>query len=250
VIELVTGSPGAGKSFYAVRLIANSVRKGRVVITNVPLVEGWARQLATAGWNKWRREDRILARQRRYESLVYVSEDFNELLKVRVEGDKEGRADLVLDECHRWMNSRMWDQAEGMNRDEAIRVRSKMVAYFSGHRHYGVNVYLITQDERNIDNQVRWLYEYVTRLKNVKRGFKVLGVPLLPINIFVAVKFWNDKVRTKVGVNVFGLDKSVARLYSTHHLGAVDMPADAIWMPRRDLPALVSGDGAEPEARP
>jgi len=196
--------------------------------------------------------EHIESRRRRFESLVFVSDDLDEILRVRVKGDPdalpqdlEGRADMVLDECHRWLNARMWDSGIGMSKDEATRARLKLVAFFSAHRHYGYNVYLITQNLENIDKQIRTLFEYRVSLKNLRR-VKVLGVPLFPINVFVALRFWNDSLKTKISVTSFGLDKSIASLYSTHVLSArppLPPPLPLV------SPSSASGEG-DPEGSP
>ncbi len=250
MIELITGAPGAGKSFFAVKKILASVEKGRVVVTNVPLREDWAEVIASRGYHKWKGEEHVRERRERFERLVFVSEDLNDLLRVRVEGDSEGRADMVLDECHRWLNARMWDSGLGESREEATRNRLKLVGFFSAHRHYGYDIFLITQDPNNIDRQIRTLFEYLVRLKNLKR-VKVFGIPLLPVNLFVAIRTWNDRVQTKISVSTYGLDKTVARLYSTHAMAVVDMPEDVIMMPRKpgDGGARASHGAVAPRAR-
>jgi zona occludens toxin len=231
VIELITGAPGSGKSYNSVRLIARSVEAGRVVVTNVPLCEDWAERLSCRGWHRYASEQHRLERQRRFEALVYQTDDLQEILRVRVEGTDEGRADMILDECHRWLNSRMWDSLPGLTRDDAIRMRQRLVDFFSAHRHYGYDVYLITQDPENIDKQIRKLFEYHVMLKNLRK-VKLLGVTVFPLNLFVAVRVWNDRERTKVGFTVYGLDKAIADLYHTHSLHGVDWPEDAIIMPK------------------
>lgn len=254
MIELITGSPGSGKSYYAVRKVVDSILRGRVVVTNIPLVPDFAEKLAKRGWHKWSSENHIQQRQLKYESLLYVSENLEDLLRVRVEGTQEGRADMILDECQRLIDSRTWDQGVGMTKDEAILARKMLIDFFSAHRHYGYNVYLLTQDFRNIDARVQRLYEYIVFLKNLRR-VKLLGIPMFPVNIFVAVRYWNDRVKTKISVSSFGLDKGIANLYSTHALREIDMPEDAIIMPRSRQSGSGSdgrpdGASAPPDVRP
>jgi hypothetical protein len=177
---------------------------------------------------------------------LFVSDDIHELLRVRVHGEGEGRADMVLDECQRLIDSRTWDQAVGMSKDEAIMARKALIDFFSAHRHYGYNVYLLTQDFRNIDARVQRLFEYIVFLKNLKR-VRVFGVPIFPMNVFVALRFWHDRVKTKISVTTFGLDKEIANLYSTHALKEVDFPDDVIIMPR-SFGGGASGD--QPAAAP
>ncbi|MFN8131543.1 MAG: zonular occludens toxin domain-containing protein [Solirubrobacteraceae bacterium] len=45
MLVLVTGTPGAGKSYYAVRKMLDAVEGGRYVASNVALVDGWAELL-------------------------------------------------------------------------------------------------------------------------------------------------------------------------------------------------------------
>jgi zona occludens toxin (predicted ATPase) len=231
VITLLTGPPGHGKSYVAVKLVCTAIEGGKPVATNVRLLDGWSLKLARNNWIR-----RVKGREhcervaRRYRSLYYYSEDVTELLRVRYRGEGEGRARLILDECHRWMNSRMWDQALGLSKDEAVKARLAMVDFFSGHRHYGLDVHLITQDELNVDRQLRSLYEYLAKVKNVKRQ-KVLGVPIMPFNLFVMRTVWNDKAKSVVGVTMFRLDKTVANMYDTHALAATDHPENVIWLP-------------------
>src|SRR3954468_24383205 len=125
MIALVTGPPGAGKTYWCVRQIAEALDAGKVVVTNVGLRPDWAERLA--GSNLFRRlipgrRAKVAADYRR---RLHVIADLDELLRVRVKGSKEGRAVAVLDEAHRWMNSRAW-------KDEG---RAPIVAWASAHRH-------------------------------------------------------------------------------------------------------------------
>jgi zona occludens toxin len=229
MLVVITGTPGSGKSYASVRLIAEAVEKGKPVATNVPLREGWEYTLARR--NPLRRgRAGIEARAARYRSMVYVSEDVMDLLRVRLRGEGEGRGVLVLDEAHRALNARKWDAAVGMTRDEAIEARDELIRFFSGHRHYGFDVYILSQDEQNVDKQVRTLGEYLVRLKNVKR-LKPWGIPLVPFNLFIAIWVWNDKAKTIAKRQVYFLNKSIAGMYHTHALQGVDMREDAIWLP-------------------
>jgi zona occludens toxin len=227
VIELITGAPGAGKSYAAVRRIVQSVRENRPVVTNVPLAEGWADKIAKGVFRSKQKEQELAARYRR---LVLIREELPDLLKVRLAGEGEGRGDMVIDESQRWIDSREWDTAVEMSRDEAIRKRQELNRFFQTHRHYGYNVYLITQHEGNLDKRVVRLFEYLTEVKNL-RNVKVLGFRIFPMNLFVAVTVWNDRVHSKCKTAVYGLDKTIAGLYHTHALAAVALGDDELLHP-------------------
>jgi hypothetical protein len=243
VITLFTGNPGHGKSYSSVKLIDESVGKGIPVATNVPLREDWATVMARRRtlFGRWR-PDAVQAKADELARLVFVSNDLSQLLRVRFAGEEEGRGRVVLDEAHRWMNTRAWDQSPGRSRQEAIAERLEVVNYVSAHRHYGADIWLISQSDTNIDSQVRNLYEFHTEIRNFRR-LPLFGA-IFRFNLFLAVTTWNDKARTKAGVSMYGLSKSLARLYHTHSLQEDDWPEDAIVLPRKPGTDLVAPEGA------
>lgn len=252
MIVLVTGSPGAGKSFALTRAIVQGVESGKVVATNVPLRDDWAIQLVRSNvFRRLRGRAYCHHKAREYERRVFVSDDFEQLLRVRLRGDKEARGLLVLDEVHRWANSRTWDadeSGEELTKTEAVARRLELVKWFSAHRHYGWDVWLGTQTEETIDRQIRKLYEYVLICRNLRR-FRVVGVPLSPVNFFLVLWCWNDKARTIMRRQVYPLKKRIASLYATHALHSIDFPAVPIWLPAdgdvSEPPPLASGSGRE-----
>jgi zona occludens toxin len=222
VIYLVQGTPGAGKTYYACRRIDQALAAGKVVVTNVQLADDWADRVARGNpicrWSRRARDRR--ARELRRQLLVI--DDVDELLRVRVAGQGEGRWVAVLDEAAAFLNSRSWNQKD----------RGDLVRWFQRHRHYGADVYLIAQLAHTIDKQVRELFEESVRLKNL-RNFKVMGVRVFPRNRFVAIHTWNTKDQHVLRRESYGLSKRVARLYNTHQLAA-DLAADpdAVVLPR------------------
>jgi zona occludens toxin len=235
-ITLLTGAPGHGKSYRLVREIERAVVKGEPVGTNVPLREDWPEVMAKrhTAFGRWR-PGAVAEKAAEYARQVLVSNDFDELLRVRLHGEGEDRGLLVLDECQRWMNARGWDNALGedgkpIGRVEALQKRLRVINHLSGHRHYGWRVLLATQSEGSIDNQARTLYEFHTETRNLAK------LPFLSIflrkPLFLVVTRWNDRAKTKAGVETYGLSKSLAGLYHTHALQVADWPADPIMLPR------------------
>lgn len=223
MIYLVDGTPGAGKSYYSVCRIVDALAAGKVVVTNVPLSDDWAERAASA--NPMRRLSRRAIRRRaeRYRDRVLVTRSLEEVMRVRVVGAGEGRAVVVLDEAHRWLNSRMWGKDTS---------RADVVEWVSAHRHYGFDIYLISQHIEDIDKQVRNRVEYRVRLRNLKR-VKVAGVRVFPCNFFVAIsELVSARQAPTAGRDYYPLRKRLAGMYATHGLAAEDVPADAIWLPR------------------
>jgi zona occludens toxin len=233
-IFLVTGSPGAGKSYWAVKAIADAVQKGKPVATNIALAPGWALTIAKS--NPFTRlvPGRAKRKAARYERLVFISEDLDELFRIRLQGTKEGRGVMILDEAHKWLNSRTWDQDETgakLSKSEAVAARLKTVRFFSIHRHIGWDVFLIAQTASNLDTQVRDKFEFHVRLRNL-RNFKVMGLKLFPMNFFVAIWVWNDPSKSILRRQGYTLNRRIARIYDTHALAldGVDLES-VIWLP-------------------
>lgn len=222
MITILTGAPGHGKSFTMVKKIDIAMLKGKPVITNVPLREDWARVMVKRHmlFSRWRKiafEDRV----KEYERRMFMSDDIDELTRVRVVGTKEGRAEMLIDESQRKLNIRSY-------RDGG---QKKLVDYVSGHRHYGFHLTLATQHIDNLDTQVKRLFEYHEEVRNFRR-LPFFG-SIFRMNVFMLTSYWNDKRKTKARPpEVYLLSKSLARLYRTHALNEVDWPEDAIILPR------------------
>ena len=241
---MVTGAPGSGKSYYAVRAIVEALDKGKLVATNIQLADGWAHRTARANVIRRLIPGRVARTAALYESRTFITADLEDLFRVRLAGDGEARGVMVLDEAHNWINARTWDSDEtgkAAGKGEAVRRRLAIVRFFSQHRKLGWDILLITQDEANIDRQVRSLFEYHVKLKNV-RNFKVMGIRICPCNLFIALWFWNDKSKTRVKVQSYRLVKPIARLYDTMALshGLEDDELDPIVLPRPPLRAAGS----------
>lgn len=238
MITLLTGAPGHGKSYTMIREIEESVAKDKPVATNVPLREDWAMVMARRHTLFGRfRKKAVEEKAKKFARLVIVSDDFDVLLRVRLSGEGEGRGLLALDESQRWLNTRGHDN--GMRPDgtpmkiaEAKARRMTILNHLSGHRHYGWNVILSTQSDKSLDTQARDLYEFHSEVRNMRKlpwiGF------ILRFNLFLRVTRWNDRAKSKAGVECYWLSKSLASLYHTHALQAKDWPVDAIMLPRED----------------
>jgi len=237
MITLVTGPPGAGKSFYALRKLVDALESGKVIATNVQLRDGWAEKVS-------RRHPirRVLpplqrARAEAFDRAAFFSQDLSELFRVRLRGSGEGRGVMVLDEAHNWLNARAWDSDPGdktLARADAVARRLEVVRFFSQHRKLGWDVYLIAQQADLLDKQVRSLFEYHVQLRNLRK-MKVGGLPVSPVNLFLAVWTWHSAQRVVVRRELFGLN-GTRKLYDTfatsHGLDEDGGDATVIWLPR------------------
>lgn len=248
-INLRTGQPGHGKSYGAVVCIRDALENGEWVATNIPMAEGWARTMARTNWLRRVIPGRVDKVAAGFAERLYVLEDLSELRRLVLPAcgkcpgcrrgpgcQREGRGRAVLDEAHQWLNARTWDADEtgqGSTKAQAVKRRLDIVRFFATHRHRGWHIELITQDEGNLDRQVRSLFETHTHIKNMRR-FKLLGlVPIVPVNVFVQVTTWHDSDKTRLGVKTHLLSKKLARCYDTFGAArALEHDPDAIFLGR------------------
>lgn len=189
IIRLVTGPLGTGKTYYGVRKAVEAMERGKVVVTNFAMEPDWVDQVVRKG-KVFKHSARVDERVERFDRRYYRVESLPELMRLRIRPEapfaferkpgewvlKEGAGVVLLDEAHRWMNARGWTE-EG---------RKEILEFFALARKLGWHVYLIAQRAENLDVQVRELFEDHIHLNNLRRSVRVLGLPVVPFNFFVA----------------------------------------------------------------
>lgn len=210
VISLVSGPPGCGKTYGALRAIATALRKDQWVATNVSV------DVEAIGEYVWRSKgvgfrianDKDLFLERLRASVIEV-ETVGELDALVLPGSGESRGLAVLDEAQTFLNARMW-------KDEG---RSEAVRFFTQHRKRGWDVLLISQFTEAIDRQVRSLAETDVMLRNAK-NFRVGGIKIFPGNVFIAQHQWAGHQRLVIKREWYRLDRTLAKCYDTHQIVA------------------------------
>ncbi len=244
-IQYVTGPLGSGKSFYAVRQIAQALLRGKVVFGNVELVEDWA--AIVARHNRYVRFSR--SKRRHYElelrSRYLFVPDVEKMTKVKVHGIGEGRALLVLDEAHNDLNNRDWQSSES----------KEFLRWLSLARKKGCITYIISQHKDNTDAGARRIATTQIQVVNYKQVTRVpvMDVSLFPVPLFRAFCYLNNDAMPTGAVRAKPLWKKLytlnwcKRLYGTHQLyGELDDDPDAIWLPRPigEVRQEIEGSGA------
>lgn len=120
---------------------------------------------------------------------------------------KEGSIVLYIDECQLLFNSRDWNK----------KGRREWLSFFTQHRKFGFNVFLVSQFDQMIDKQIRALIEYqvihrkVTNFGNIGFFLKML---FMNQDIFVAVTQWYA-LKQVTGHEFFLARKKYYSIYNT-----------------------------------
>ena len=138
MIILYSGTPGSGKSLHMARDLYYWLRSGHVAIANfeidVTKIKGCKGQFFYCD-NERLDPDFLIEFSRRY---------FSNHRK------REGAIRIYLDEVSLLFNARDWQRSG----------RNKWLSFFTQHRKYFYDVYLVAQFDRMIDRQIRSLIEY------------------------------------------------------------------------------------------
>ena len=157
MIQLITGTPGAGKTYLAVTLL-------------------------TEKYFNWDKKEKKFVKKEKYKDFEIVTNidglelphfSLNEIFEKRnlsfdrfftvpfQESIKEKMPNIVyvIDECQQYIDTRFGNK--------------EVIYYFDYHRHFGHDIFLITQDAVKICRQIAVLAEFEYRA--VKRTFSLFG---------------------------------------------------------------------------
>ena len=191
MIHFFTGKPGNGKSLHMAQIIYDSIKDGKNVIANFPINEDYFKKcrhpeklgafIYESNYNWLNSAYKGTGSMRAYsyiDGLYNFSKMYHKLNK---KGQPiEGQTLLVLDECQELFNNRAWNRVD----------RLLWASFFRQHRKLGFDVYLISQDDKVIDKQIRNVlqYEYEHRALKYYKVFGKLLSFLAGGNLFVVIK--------------------------------------------------------------
>lgn len=211
MINFFTGRPGNGKSLHMAEIIYKQLKKGKNVIANFEINESVFDRFNKRHPGKLGKfiyvpnrdllndasRKPIKGRYTYIEGLYAFAEQFHDK---NFRGQIiENQTLLVLDECQELFNSRSWNRSD----------RLEWCSFFRQHRKYGYDVYLISQDDKVIDKQIRSIlqYEFEHRLVNNYKFFgKMLGF-MSGGKLFVCIK------------RMYGVKSKDAKIKSTFFSG-------------------------------
>ena len=195
MIYLYSGTPGSGKSLHMATQLYYWLKSGKHAIGNFEINTSMIKRCK----GKFIYTDNFELTPeflKAYAVEYFKSHKFN-----------EGALRVYIDECQLIFNAREWN----------IKGRSEWLSFFTQHRKYGYDVYLVAQFDRMIDRQIRSLIEYEIIHRKVS-NFGIMGKILSAASmgkLFVAVKIWYP-LKEKVGSEFFKAHKKYYSLYDSY----------------------------------
>ncbi len=195
MIYFYSGTPGSGKSLHVARDIyyrLNRNKKYPNVIANFMINEKMIKN----------KKANFIYKDN---SDLTVSFLLDYALKNHSSG-KENQTLVVVDEASVIWNSREWQKVDTRHN------RMDWLKFFVQHRKLGYNFIIISQTDRQIDRQIRSLFEYEIKHRKVN-NFKI--GKLLPVPVFACVSYWYG-VNERLGVEFFTYRRKWGRFYDSY----------------------------------
>ena len=158
----ISGKPGAGKSYFSVRVILAEIKKeNRQIVTNVPINVEKLREYAGVDCNisqiKTFEDNRFFFTQRGTYEYEFEHEgetiDFSKYLK-----DDDQGVLYIIDEAHLYFNSRNWKS-----------MAQATLCFFTFIRHCGDTLLYLTQKHTDVDSQLRGKTQTFNLIRNLSR---------------------------------------------------------------------------------
>lgn len=194
MIFLYSGTPGSGKSLHQAKDIYWWLKRGHTCIANfdinVEAIKGNKGHFIYLD-NEYLTPETLM----KFSFVYFQDHNFH-----------EGSIRLYIDECQIMFNAREWN----------IQGRKEWLKFFTQHRKYGYDIYLVAQFDRMIDRQIRSLIEYeVIHRKASNYGTTGALISLFTGgNLFVAVTVWYP-LKERIDSVFFKGNKRYFELYNT-----------------------------------
>ena len=223
MINLFSGTPGSGKSLHQSRVVEAWLKLNKPVIANYSIDTSKIKNCkgSFTEVNLYELNPRYL---KEFSIEYFKNHKF-----------KEGTIRLFIDEAQLLFNAREWSK-EG---------RAEWLEFFTQHRKYGYDIYLIAQFDRMLDRQIRSLIEYeIIHRKISNFGLKGKIVSLFAGGgLFVAVKVWYP-MKERVDCEFFRYSKHLASLYNSYQDFSQNAPEEKKTAKKNSSPKSEEGTAA------
>lgn len=195
MIFLYSGTPGSCKSMHQAELIYDLLSQGQCVLANyniktnlIPHYKGTFYQYDIFSLKP--------AYLKQFSRSWFKDHKFH-----------EGSLNLFIDEAQLIFNSREWGRSD----------RQEWLEFFTQHRKYGYDVFMISQSDKMLDKQIRALIEYETIHRKLSSGglwSKIFSV-LFGGGTYVCVKVWYP-MKMQIGKSFHHVRAKYYRLYDSY----------------------------------
>lgn len=196
MIRIITGVPGAGKTYLAMTEILKLCeydsffdeyrpREGTVIITNISDLKvqhvKFDEALEKMGYEVFFSEKNFEAIRKKYERVL-----------------------IVIDECQKYFHAKTWNE--------------KVAYAFQYHRHLGIDIILMTQDQRVLPRGLSSLPEYIVkaRSRSINFGFRFV------------YDFYDSTTWTHLETKTLKKDQSVFRAYKSFKFDEKEKPKNVV----------------------
>lgn len=195
MIILYSGTPGSCKSMHQAEVIYHMLQGGDVVLANyhinidkIPKVTGQFYQYDIFQLNP--------------EMLKSFSVKYFQSHKF-----KEGSLNLFIDEAQLIFNAREWGRSD----------RKDWLEFFTQHRKYGYDIFMISQSDMMLDKQIRSLieHEFIHRKLSVGGGWNKFFNFFMGGGTYVSIKMWYPQ-KMQLGKTFHHIRKKYFCLYDSY----------------------------------
>ena len=210
MITLFCGTPGSGKSLMVAKEILFEIRvkKRNVICCNMNIDSDYV-------CRKGKNDARIVFAET-YQQIQTPYHLFEYAKKYHKKG-VEGQTLIVFDEVQELLSPTVCKRMKMENPDYV----KDWLSFFSQHRHLGYDVYFITQYDRMLVHDIRYLVEY----RNIHRKLRNYGDTgfmialmlrlIFRIELFIQVKFWLA-TNQKMGHTFYWYSKKLSKVYDSY----------------------------------
>lgn len=197
MITLYTGSVGSGKSYHAIEIGLDWIKR-KYVIANFPLKAN-KRVLFREVKDKKAEQRWIFWEEITPEKLIAKSLEMGWF-------GKESSCLVLIDEAGIMFNAREWQTQS--------KSRNKWIKFLSQSRKFGYDFIFVCQSDRMIDKQIRGLVEYEVKHLKANNSFMFSFLSLFKVTIFMYVYRWyQTKIKSNLRLSRF--KKRIAERYDT-----------------------------------
>lgn len=190
MLSMYTGTVGSGKSYHALELGLQWIRRKKYVIANFPIKppSKYRSKRHKAKWENmlkyWIYREEITSSY--LMAFAFEKEFFG----------KENSCLVLIDEAGVLFNSRDWQH----ERHE----RTKWIKFLAQSRKFGYDFIFVCQMDRMIDRQIRGLVEYDVKHRKANNSIFLSWLGLFKISLFLYVyKWYGTKVKANLRFSVF-----------------------------------------------